>query len=766
MGWIHKVRICLIVSIAIILIVMAVSFSVLRALLPHATSYIEDIQAELSTKIGLPVKITSINADMRWLTPRLKIIDLVVFRENGKDELIHLKEANFSLAYIDSIRNQAFTIGAIDLVGVELVIERHKNNRWVVQGMEFSGEENRSAIGSSQLIQTLKNINYSLLDIDLRWHDFTNKTESLEFKGVNAKVESFFGTRNFDIRFQLPKQYGKDLQVTAEFDGDIFKPEQLKGEVYINGSSIKLETWVDKFDLGREMKVSGEVDASVWIKFDKYSVKRVAGKIVNSGVEIRRLKHTDGAWSAQQLDFTFLYRKLRDGWRADVNDLVVARGDELWPVKSSLIIKKLADVDTLISSNYLRLKDALPLVKLLADTESNKTFDQLGLDHLSGDLYNLNAKFQDKNDIYTVSSVFEDLAFDLKDQNISIRGIDGEVVVEGDEIKLILDSNLLSIDMADMFRSAIELDIAEGELIIDSSDNGYAIRSQFMSASNKNLKLNTRFEIESTDVADHMDMQVDFFDVNTRYLSRYYPVSELSAELISWLDGAINDGYVEKGSYVFRGDTGDFPFYDSDGVMEVDFRVDDLNLHYLDGWPNLYNLAADIRFYNESLFIENAEGSIQGSDVQQISAAIPDLNKPFLTVGGKTYSDAANLQSFVFNSGLDDILGDALRTIHLKGDAELEFDLDIPLDDEAEVKTNGKLTFLGAQLDYPTMDYLLTGINGSLSFTEENMSAQNIHALFDGNKVEIDVVPVETPEIRESVFYIKGDIGIKPLLKL
>ena len=144
MNWLHNIRIFIISALAVLLIVMAVSFSVMRALLPHATGYIEDIRQELSVQLNLPVSIASLDADMNWLSPRLKIIDLIVYKKNGKDELIHFSEANFSLSYLESLKYLMPVVGEIDLVGAEFYIERHDNNRWVVQGQEINGNLNEN----------------------------------------------------------------------------------------------------------------------------------------------------------------------------------------------------------------------------------------------------------------------------------------------------------------------------------------------------------------------------------------------------------------------------------------------------------------------------------------------------------------------------------------------------------------------------------------------------------------------------------------------
>ena len=84
MGWLRKTRIFLISSVAVALIILAVAFTLLRGMLPHATGYIAEIERGISTQIGLPVSIGSIDAEMHWFTPRLKVLNLVIYKENGK----------------------------------------------------------------------------------------------------------------------------------------------------------------------------------------------------------------------------------------------------------------------------------------------------------------------------------------------------------------------------------------------------------------------------------------------------------------------------------------------------------------------------------------------------------------------------------------------------------------------------------------------------------------------------------------------------------
>jgi len=764
MRWLQNIRVCIISTIAILLIVMAISFSVMRAVLPHATGYTEDIQQELSAQLGLPVTIHSLDADMDILTPRLKIIDLIIYKKNGIDKLFHFSEANFSLAYIDSIRHLLPVVGAIDLVGAELFIERHENNRWVVQGYELSGGLVEKNAETNQLVRTIKNINYSLLDSHVHWHDFTHETDDMEFKGVDVKIETFLGNRNLDVKVDLPQQYGDTLQITAELDGDILYHDKLKGKIYIKGQSINLDKWLSKFEVGDGLDVSGLTDVALWIYFDEHKIWKASGELSGTDIEVSNLKRSRITWHAQAIELQFLFRKLSNGWRVDVDNLSVVRNNDEWFHKSQLLFKHTADIENSFSADYLRLQDVIPLAMIFSDIKNNEAFQVLALEELSGDIYNAEVRIGDAKNERFVSATVEDLDFYLKKEKIKGQGIDGTINVENNDIELLFDSTRSRLDFAGTLREAIELDVVTGSIEISSERDALSIRSSDLTAVNADFNLRSRFEMAESNGANHLDMQVDFFDVNAKNLHRYYPVNLLETETINWLDKAIRDGHVEKGGFVFRGNPGAFPFKNSDGVMEVDFAVDNLYLHYLDGWPNLTELDADIRFYNESLTVENGIGNTQDGGVYDVKAVIPDLNNPLLTVTGKAQSDASNVQKFIWNSGLNDLLGNALRQFSMRGGAKLDFYLKAPIGSDDSVKVDGKLNFENARLEYPALNYLFSDINGSLSFTESGMSADNILAKSGKNEVTINVVPVKTPDKHESVIAINGILGADDLL--
>ena len=146
MGLIRKTRICLVTTLAVLLILLAVAFTLLRASLPYATGYLADIEQGISKQTGFPVTIGSLDADMYYFTPRLKLLNVTVYRDDGMSTLLQLDEVNVSLAFIDSIRLMMPMVGSVSLHGADIEIERHPEGKWVVQGLAFQqGESSRTS---------------------------------------------------------------------------------------------------------------------------------------------------------------------------------------------------------------------------------------------------------------------------------------------------------------------------------------------------------------------------------------------------------------------------------------------------------------------------------------------------------------------------------------------------------------------------------------------------------------------------------------------
>lgn len=219
---------CIIICLAVVLISAAVLFSVLRAVLPYATGYKNEIQFEVSQQIGLPVEIGSIDADIHWFSPRLKLIGVSIFDEKNKVPLFNFKEAFVELDVVASIMHRDIIVADVGLVGADISIEKLSESEWSVQGIKFTSE------GSSELpeqfVYMLQNSDFLLHDSNIYYQDHTGEKLTLSLLDINMDVKNNFNNHEIRFSMNLPETYGKSLVVVADLKGEI---DSLSGEVYI-----------------------------------------------------------------------------------------------------------------------------------------------------------------------------------------------------------------------------------------------------------------------------------------------------------------------------------------------------------------------------------------------------------------------------------------------------------------------------------------------------------------------------------------------------
>ncbi len=764
MIWIYKLRVCLITTTAVILIVLAVAITALRAFLPHATDYVADIQMILSDQIGLPVTIDSIDADMEWFTPRLKLINVVIYQDER--ELFRFDEAVFALSYVDSLFNLSPIIGEINLIGADLYIERHPDNRWVVQGIEFVGDGSNAP--SSEFVTVIQNTNFSLLDSDIHWTDYTRKAKQIDFIGVNLVFESFLGEHSLAVDMLLPEGYGDRLWLVATIDDDFENYKTADWEFYLEGRTINVGKLFSELGLEEVPEVSGTLDGEVWLKIINKKVHRVTADLSVNTLKLKNKIFNQHQWSAGYVATRIDWHQMEEGWRLDIEDLVVVKNKDSWAEFTDVTAINNNESGLRATASYIRPFDLLGLPGVFLASHDLSEMEKLSDMYQGGDLYNIEVHFPAGEGAEPeVSATFVDVDLNLADSGIKLHGADGEYKYKPGHIELNMLSESLAIDFGDLFRQPIYADSLTGELVVRLDDYDWIVESSDVHLLNGDIEAHSRLKvILDKDGQIFVDAQTDFINAKGASVSKYYPVPVMSDSLIEWLDYAITDGVVEKGSFILFGDVGQFPYENNDGVMEVVFSGKNSSLKFFEGWPEIENLNADVRFYNSSLTIENGTGRTYNGIMDQVAVSIPDLDSPVLYVQGNVTAPASDLQKYIWNSGLDDIFGDAMNQLEVSGEMGVKLSLEIPLDDDdIIVKTKGELSFAENELYFPAMGYSLKNISGKLSFTESDMSGSDIVAIFEGVPVNINAYGKGDNLMHETIFHLEGDLPIDGLLK-
>ncbi|MCK4706001.1 MAG: hypothetical protein KAT90_10990, partial [Gammaproteobacteria bacterium] len=576
MTWIDKIRLYLIYTTAVTLIFLAVAFSMLRAALPYATGYVEDLEQALTQQIGLPVSIASMDADMYWLVPRLKLVDVVIHDKDKQRELLRLDEAFFALAYVDSILQWSPTVGDISLVGADLYIERYADNRWRIQGVEFGANSSSSSNNaSSEIITAIKNTSFSLLDSDIHWKDYELSSGQLDFTGANIFIEEFFGDHSLEVNLQLPKNYGNSFRLIVKTDGDIAHLLDADLDIYLQGASINIGQWFSVLNMSDLPQVKGIFNGELWLTRKDNLLSKISLDGSVEQLDIRRKKQ--GGFSLDKVLGKFEWGKTDKGWYFNSQDVHLVRQKVAWQQPFSAAVVQ-DDEGLFITATYLRSQDMIEMAKIFLDELQLKFIKDYRLNSFSGDLYNLAMSYSSGNTAdVKFSAVFDNIDYVVPGRDISFRGVDGLLNYTNDKARLELLSESVEINFGNLFRNPIFIDLADGVVFIERKANEWTISSENLYFLNSDIEINTRLKLVADEKnALFADIQSDFINAIGSSFHKYYPVSIMSEGLLDWLDMAITDGYTDSGSFIIRGDLNRFPYEANDGVMEVVF-----NTHYL-----------------------------------------------------------------------------------------------------------------------------------------------------------------------------------------
>ena len=776
MQWILRLRVFIIISLAVVLISAAVTFSVIRAVLPYATDYRNEIQQEISQQIGLPVEINSIDAAIHGFSPRLKLIGVSVFDEKNKVPLFNFREAFVELDVFASIIRREIIIADVGLVGADISIEKLSDYEWLIQGIKITSE------GSSELpdqfLYILQNSDYLLHDSNIYYQDHTGEKLNLSLLDVNINVENNFNNHDIKFSMNLPEEYGHDLAVVANLHGDI---DALVGDVYIEAHQLNIKQWNKKFTISDEYQVNAILDVYLWVTLNENNIQTFITQLAAKDLSIRN-NTTNKRWETDYLSTKIRYSTEGENWNVAVADFYFGvESKASWNRPVNVLVSD-DDEYYYLSADFLRITDLQQIADALLTAELNQKIEDslqpgrpggLSTYQLNADLYNLSLQLpkemSEENllDKLILQASISDFSMFDSVNGLKLAGFDASIQYKNNQATVDLQTKDAEVELKKLLREPISAEILQGKIMLDYVDDNWQINTSQLQLKNSHVNSFSRLNLQiSAENNIFIDAQTDFYDAYGKYATHYLPVGIMKPALIDWLDMAVTDGYVPNGTFILHGDPSNFPYDTHDGVFQVMFFPQDVNMKFMEEWPLLTNASGKIIFNNLSLTLSNAKGITQDVEMFNGYAEFLDLTNPHLTVKTNARAKNKEVQSYVWNSPLDKILGNAMRQFQFEGDSDLDLTIEVPLNKaKLGVTVDGHLTFIDSEIYYPALGYEISGINGVVDFTEDSISADSMKAKMQDKRVFINAITQKGGSGREVVFYLDGVMQTDYLLQ-
>ncbi|MEG3061864.1 MAG: YhdP family protein [Comamonas sp.] len=241
---------------------------------------------------------------------------------------------------------------------------------------------------------------------------------------------------------------------------------------------------------------------------------------------------------------------------------------------------------------------------------------------------------------------------------------------------------------------------------------------------------------------------------------RYLPL-EIPADARHYVRDSVQSGRASRVQFKVQGDLDKLPFERGDGEFRIAAEVHDVNYVYVPPglqsagdkpWPALTQLSGELVFDRASMAVRNAQGRVAGHprmQLQQIEARIPNLSHTRVEVKARAQGELAEMLGFVAGSPVAGFTQQVLDHAQGSGAAQLQLQLDLPIDHLEQSKVQGSVALAGNSLRLMPEVPLLSQIRGNVQFSDTGFSLAGVQAQALGGPLRFEggmqVLPASAP---------------------
>lgn len=742
-------------QLLLVLIVLgAILIGTMRVLTPAAGYYRAELEQWASQQAQRPVRIGGLSARWQGLGPELVLSSVEIDSPGSTHTTLRLAEIRFSLAILESLRNLEIKTRQVALSQVRLLLTRNPNGSFTIGGLgAFSGDNGDSA-GIFAIPSRIR-----LEQSDIAFEDRLSGTAPQLFRNVNAVLRNA-GERH-QLEAGLPFPGGGQLELKADIQGDTASADGWSADVYLKGREIALASLLQGGVARGYSLPAGSMDLELWGHWRDGRFQRTQGQAEVAQLLLRREATQDAPARELEVDRlggSFLWAAQPGGWQLDVREFELVRGESA-RTESDFSLSARFDADRqvrlLAGATFARAGDLAAIAGMYLPQQP-EIVQALEKAAPEGELRELRFELSEKTDqqkAWSLQGRIDSLVTQPWKRLPGVQDLEARFWLNRDTGSLLLNGHSTVLRFPGLFRDPLELKTLRGQIAwVRGGAGGWRLQTSDLVAVTKDIRTNTRLTLEipgQNDQSAFMDLQTDFSDGLAINAHRYYPVGIMPDAVVAWLDRGIVDGRVISGSALVRGPLHDFPFHKThNGVFEVFFHTDNMTIDYAAGWPRLTDVAAEVRFLQNGFEIEVEQGAIFDSRLQQVKGRIADFNGSPFELKGNVQGALHNNLRLLRESPLAEEFALLTEGMETEGEAVTLIDLTIPIRSGQQFKLDGKIDFSGSSLNLKEWQLPLTGIEGSLNFTQRDVTALGIKAKALGNDIVLDIgTPSKPPKV-------------------
>jgi uncharacterized protein (TIGR02099 family) len=776
--------------VAVFLLVIACFLSLARSLTPFLTTHKAWLSELASTAVGLPVEVGSVEASVVGVTPGISLSDLVIFSADRKTPILKIAHLKVGISVVASLWHQKWITSSIYIDGVTILLEQN-GKAFRMNGYTFDPSVDHPFFQEGWLApDTAQMLNILLMQhhIHLDHIAFTFYRDHHKMIDLHRITLSLWNKSNqYRLRGTVKKGDGdKVVRLEVDLKGAIHRRELLSGQAYLKIDNPFLLSFYHSFGSVNFNQLNGHTE--VWADFEKGMLQAVRTKLAVSDLDLTVSSKPIKVASLNGM--LFWKNRGQNSWSLSSHMLAYQLGAQLFPVADfALFVDETHASQSLTWQhfNWQMMKSwaavnwlPRPVINFLASSRPEGELKNIKILH-EGSWQALTEEKKNSDLLATllpslyVGGDFSDFSFNDPKLHLTVNHLEGGLLVRptGGELKLTTQNG--GFNAPTLFLQPFTAIQAAGILQWEKNkDQRWQIKTDRFILKNELAAFETsmRLILPDKEGGASIDVVSHFEQSDAAELKNLVPRKGLDKALVTWLDQAFLAGDSEQGTLLWRGQFRDFPYENGQGQFAIEANIQNMDLHYADGWPDLMDLNGLFRLEARKLSFDLQSGSVLNKPLQETEAFIPKILfkkvPTVLHVKSKVALEVPEALAFIKTSPLKQTLS-GLSKIQGTGPVQLDLGLTIPLQEDNfdNIKVDGKIDFANTDINLSDWQLAIKQVKGLFYFSEKAVWAKELQAnLFnEPAKIQIKTIPLPAGNDTAIRFIVDSTIDVPELEK-
>lgn len=742
--------------LAILLIVMAIFFSLFRALTPLAKQYKGQIEQHLSQLLGQPVSIQDMETSWYWFEPVLKLDEVVI--SSQKNQTLKLNKLLVGINLFSSLWHWQIKPGVLYIQDAHLTL-RQIDKQWQVDG--FSQTKQAVTLDENTYLPILtwllsqEKIIIKQVSLDIYCNDKT----LIALEDVNITAFNSYGHYRVKGYGKLAQKIPTQVTIIADIEANLDALNKTSAQVYLSFAQVFPAQW-QKFVPNRPIEIKeGESDIALW--FDVTNARLSA---LQSTIELKHIQWKQKEkrkWHhVQSATANLAWKQTNSGWQLSGDRLNLYQDNVLWPENRFSLNYQLND------DRYQLFVKHVPLKAIMATDISWPKQWRFILDlSPEGELHDTQVIVK-ANQLDYILTRFSNLGWRSPHNLPSVRQISGVLHWQPTEGRLELDGEHTIVMPHNL--PPIEFGQLNAAFDWKQLNNGLRVSMERFVLSRPDVVLTAEGVLDDPlQASANLRMKAQFSATKAKHWLQYIPSNGLKPKLEQWLKQNIKRIDKVSGEIIVDGALADFPFDKKPGQFSINSYLSGIDLLITPRWPLTREIEAHLQMNQRTLDVDINHALLQDISIDKLSLRIPDigLGKEALLIHSNIHAQAKQIRNYVYASPLGDRFL-KWKTLEIRDPVELDLQLDIPLYPARDhvfvqgelILDNNPLIFhygLKQQID-------IDKTSGILQFDELGITASELQAAVGGSPIVMHIQSVMSPN-RQTEFNLEGSTSIQLL---